>query len=158
MSPELRKEKFLARVKIDPVTGCWNWQGMIRGNGYGAVKRDGKQQFAHRYSYTLFKGDIGDFFVLHACDNRHCVNPDHLFLGTQKDNQSDMKQKGRHTFGEKSPNAKLKTADVLEIYRLHGAGVGTIRIAKRFGITKNMAWLIVTGKSWEHLFASRASV
>lgn len=155
MNATKRREKFLSRVEIDPVTGCWNWTGMRTANGYGQVKRDGKFLFAHRYSYMILVGDIGGLFVLHKCDNRLCVNPEHLFLGTQKDNQQDMKRKGRHIFGELSPNSKLKESDVKEIYRLYESGVGTIRLAKMFDITKNLAWLIVRGKAWNHLYLAR---
>lgn len=155
MNTTKRREKFLAKCIKDRRTGCWNWSGMKSKTGYGQVKRDGKFLFAHRYSYLLHKGPLGDLFVLHKCDNRLCVNPKHLSLGTQKQNQQDMRAKGRHIYGEKSPNAKLKTVDVLEMYRLYDAGIGTIRLASIFGVTKNLAWLIVRGKAWAHLYAAR---
>lgn len=150
-----RKEKFLAKTEVDLDTGCWNWIGMKCPNGYGRVKRDGKFLFAHRYSYQLLKGDIGEFYVLHRCDNRKCVNPDHLFLGTQKDNQQDMKRKGRHVFGERSSQSKLTTEQVLRIYDLHDGGMGTILLAREFGVTKNLTWMIVRGKVWSHLYVAR---
>ena len=156
MNQDKRREKFLARVKV--VDGCWVFQGMKKGNGYGAVKRDGKFIFAHRYSWMLHKGDIGGLLVCHKCDNRLCVNPDHLFLGTQKDNQQDMRRKGRHTFGERSKTSKLSTEDVLEIYRLYDSGIGTIRLARQFGVTKNLLWLIVRGKAWNHLYVARGRI
>jgi hypothetical protein len=155
MKPENRKAKFLARILIDAGTGCWNFQGMKCPTGYGQVKRDGKFLFAHRYSWILHRGEIGPYFVLHKCDNRACVNPDHLFLGTQKDNQQDMRSKGRHIHGEKSKTSKLKTEQVLEIYRLYESGVGTIRLSRMFGVTKNLCWLIVRGKAWNHLYGLR---
>lgn len=154
MNPDLRREKFLSRLKVMR-NGCCVWTGMKSKTGYGQVKRDSKFLFAHRYSYLLFVGEIGDKFVLHKCDNRLCVNPNHLFLGTQKDNQQDMKKKKRHVFGEKSPNAKLKKADVIKMYKLYEKGVGTILLAKQFGITKNLAWRIVRGLQWEHLYVAR---
>lgn len=150
-----RREKFLARIEKDSKTGCWNWTGMKNPNGYGQVKRDGKFLFAHRYSYLLHKGEIGEYFVLHKCDNRKCVNPDHLLLGTQKDNQQDMKRKGRHIHGELSSQAKLTEKKVMEIYALHEGGMGTIRLAKKFGVTKNLTWMIVRGRVWSHLYAAR---
>lgn len=150
-----RKEKFLARIEKDSETGCWNWAGMKNPNGYGQVKRDGKFLLAHRYSYMLHKGDIGEYFVLHKCDNRKCVNPDHLFLGTQKDNQQDMKAKKRHVFGERSSQAKLTEKQVVSMYELHEGGMGTILLARNFGVTKNLAWMIVRGKVWSHLYEAR---
>jgi hypothetical protein len=156
MLTQLRKEKFLLKCQIDPITGCWIWQGMKVNNGYGRVKRDGKQQLAHRWSWTTFCGPIPEgMFVLHKCDVRACVNPKHLFIGTQLDNGRDMVAKGRHLHGEKSKTSKLKEADIFEIYRLHESGMGTIRLAAKFKITKNMAWMIVRGKSWKHLYATR---
>lgn len=156
MDATKRREKFLAKCKV---TGdCWLWQGMKSKTGYGQVKRDGKFIFAHRYSYMLHKGELGGLFVLHKCDVRLCVNPDHLSLGTQKDNQQDMRDKGRHCHGEKSPHAKLTEKQVLEIYQMHDEGIGTILIARKFGVTKNLAWLIVRGKAWNHLYQARYGV
>lgn len=155
MNNQLRIDKFLKKVEINPETGCWIWKGMKSKTGYGQVKRDGKFIFAHRYSYLIHKGDLGDKFVLHKCDVRLCVNPDHLSLGTQKENQQDMKQKKRHMFGEKSPNAKLKESDVLKMYELYDQGIGTIRLARMFGVTKNLTWRIVRGLQWEYLYATR---
>jgi hypothetical protein len=154
MNPLLRIEKFVSRCKVMP-NGCWVWTGMKSKTGYGQVKRDGKFIFAHRYSYMLHKGELGKLFVLHACDNRLCCNPDHLSLGTQKDNQQDMKRKKRHCHGERSPNAKLTNKDVLRMYRLHEGGMGTILLAREFGVTKNLAWRIVRGLQWEHLYEKR---
>jgi hypothetical protein len=156
MRDHLRREKFLARCIKDPATGCWNWSGMQNPKGYGQVKRDGKFYFTHRYSWMLHRGEIPEKMVIcHKCDNRLCCNPKHLFMGTQKDNQQDMKAKGRHVYGERSPHSKLKTADVQLIYEMYESGIGTILIAKKFKVTKNLAWLIVNGKAWEHLYVAR---
>lgn len=76
--------------------GCWLWTKTRNSNGYGQVKIDKKHWFVHRASYTIFKGDIPcGLCVCHSCDNPSCVNPDHLWLGTRKQNSEDMVRKGR---------------------------------------------------------------
>lgn len=76
-------------------SGCWEWTGW-RAHGYGYFFHEGKDQRAHRVSYELFVGSIPDgLVVMHSCDNRPCVNPDHLSVGTQADNVRDMVAKGR---------------------------------------------------------------
>ena len=77
-------------------SGCWLWNAACRTTGYGVFSYNGKPVTASRVSYILYKGtDPGDLFVCHTCDNPKCVNPDHLFLGTNQDNVEDRKRKGR---------------------------------------------------------------
>jgi hypothetical protein len=77
--------------------GCWEWTGHRNAAGYGHISLDGQFVLAHRHSWALFKGPIPDgLFCLHRCDNPPCVRPDHLFMGTKKDNAMDMAAKGRH--------------------------------------------------------------
>jgi hypothetical protein len=102
------KERFLSHVSPEPMSGCWLWEASTGPKGYGqfmVVEEEGNRVYrAHRMAWLLFRGSIpGRLYVLHKCDTPPCVNPDHLFLGTQLVNLTDAKQKGRR-LGRK-PNA-----------------------------------------------------
>jgi len=149
-------QRFHSGYRVDAASGCWEWQTNIQSNGYGHAKFDGKARLVHRVSYEMHKGPIPHgAYVLHSCDNRRCVNPLHLFLGTAMDNRLDMQAKRRHAHGARVNTAKLSEAQVLEIYALSDAGIGSRLIAKRYGISTSMAWNIKSGKSWTHLFEAR---
>lgn len=88
--------RFAQKYEVNPVTGCWEWQACTNNIGYGFIRDSGKMRTAHRVSYELFKGLIpAGKIVCHTCDNPKCVNPDHLWIGTNKDNYDDMVRKGR---------------------------------------------------------------
>ena len=95
------KERFMEKFFVNETNGCWEWQAALHDQGYGMLwDADlGKMERAHRVSWVLFRGPIpSDLCVLHRCDNRPCVNPEHLFVGTVLDNNLDMLKKGRAVF------------------------------------------------------------
>lgn len=99
-------------------SGCWEWRGYIHPKfGYGYMRMNVKKWFAHRLSFHLFVKDISNSknVIMHSCDNRSCVNPTHLKLGTQAENIKDMIYKNRKPLGEKLSFAKLKEEDVIMI-------------------------------------------
>ena len=103
----MKLDAFLKRIN-KTASGCWEWTGAIRGAcGYGAIKVNGKTLSTHRYSYQLYNGVIPQgLYVCHTCDNKKCVNPDHLFLGTHSENMIDALKKNRLKF----PDPSLKSA------------------------------------------------
>jgi hypothetical protein len=89
------EEKFFNRIKKQSA-GCWEWQGALTKAGYGLLGYQGKMEYAHRLSYKLIKGTINDGqCVCHSCDNPKCCNPEHLWLGSKKENNMDKARKGR---------------------------------------------------------------
>lgn len=109
------KSRLEARVAIDDVTGCWNWTGAKKPEGYGSIGIGKKMYRAHRLSYELYRGDIPKgMFVCHRCDNPACINPDHLFVGTPLENVRDMDGKGR---GVRVPRRKLTDEQIRHIKR-----------------------------------------
>src|SRR3990167_9265532 len=106
------QKRFWVRVK--KTSGCWFWVGLKNRGGYGTFWTNRKYWKAHRYSWFLKFGDIENcLHVLHKCDIRNCVNPDHLFLGTNYDNVQDCikKSRSRKCFGENQHLSKLKESD-----------------------------------------------
>jgi hypothetical protein len=150
-----------------PVTesGCWIWIGRDQSEGYGFMPLGGRHNFdlAHRVSWQLYRGPIDrKICVLHRCDVRCCVNPDHLFIGTKGDNNRDAAMKGRSrnngSVGSDNGNAKLSTDDVLEIRRLYGPyrpyhyGLVTgVELAKRYSVTPHAIYEVIKRKKWAHV-------
>jgi hypothetical protein len=112
---------------------------------------DGKSLYAHRVSYGLFVGPIPDgLIVCHKCDNGHCVNPAHLFLGTHKDNSDDKWAKGRgpDQRGERNPYAKLNSVQVAEIRALRWTSATQAQVGQIYGVNRCTIKSIWNGHSW----------
>lgn len=140
---------FDERYAVDPVTGCWNWIAGCSKDGYGKLNLNGVRWRAHRASWVRNNGPIPEgIFVCHHCDNRKCVNPNHLFLGTNEENQADKYAKGRGVSGSDVGSAKLVPwqADLIR------SGQITYKDAiARFGIGISQFYRIRRDQSWRHL-------
>lgn len=148
-------ERFMKYVqKSDSPDECWEWIGANNGNGYGKFSIDNKMFFAHRVSYMLFVGHIPDgMLVCHSCDNEKCVNPSHLWLGTNRDNTNDKMKKNRqsHHTGVKGENHwshKLTEQNIYQIREMIEQGYTHQIIADFFRIDKTTISCIKRGKSW----------
>lgn len=146
---------FWKRVDRRGNNDCWNWIGWIQklpkgqGGGYGKFSLSKyKTCLPHRFSYELANGPIPKgMLVCHKCDNRACCNPEHLFLGSHKDNTQDAVKKGHMPSGEKAPMAKLTDVQFNEIERRYTPWHGVGSLAKEFGIDPKYVWAIGHGKA-----------
>lgn len=147
---------------VEPNGECWDWTGSKRG-GYGRLvigsRSDGTRKFvaAHRLSYETFVGPITDgLYVCHRCDNRRCINPSHLFLGTHQQNIDDRESKGRnnHVQGMASGTSKLTDEKVILFRQLHRQGQSIYSIAKAHNFHKKTVSSACKGKSWKHVPAA----
>ena len=144
-------ERFWNKVTI--TDGCWLWTAHRDKDGYGAFKLpSGQHVRAHRMAFELDVGMIPEgTFVLHRCDNPPCCNPDHLFIGTSRDNIVDMVTKQRQARGEQDGNAKLTVRQVRAIRRGAAAGRTYAELAPRFGVDRSTVGRVVNGDTWVHL-------
>jgi hypothetical protein len=139
---EATVERFWS--KVFRYEGCWNWTGCLERTGYGRFKSHGRKHSAHRVAYELVNGHIPDgLWVLHRCDNRRCVNPDHLFLGTPQDNVLDMLKKSRH--GQQ----KLNYERAAEMRRDRLAGLTYAELGKKYSVSGVTAYHTAKGTYWK---------
>lgn len=148
------KDRFDEKWMAEPTSGCWLWLAGTREGNYGTFFFEGKDYLAPRFPANLYKGFnlSSELYVLHKCDNPACVNPDHLFIGTQKDNVADCMQKGRRSrkFGQDNPNIKLTINDVKKIKTLIGKQ-SDAAIAKQFNVSVGAIQHIKHGRSWGYI-------
>ncbi len=150
------QQRFFKNVK--KTNTCWNWIGAIDMGGYGTYSKSSKKIKASRFSYEMHIGKIpAGLFVCHTCDNPKCVNPDHLFLGTAKDNYDDAVKKGRAKYGIKGgvigPSWRRSTTDEVarKIKSELSTGKRCAEIARQFGVTPRVVVGIKDGTSYKYI-------
>lgn len=149
---------MLERRIIKKSQSCWGWKGEVNRWGYARITIGGalnpKVHNASRLSWIVYKGEVPDGMqVCHKCDNRQCTNPDHLFLGTPKENQQDMIKKGRANIlrGENCPWSKLTELEVLQIIERCKKGERCVDIAKDYNVSASYISDIKRGYRWKHV-------
>lgn len=144
--------RFWAMVEKTPT--CWLWRGAVNQRGYGAFRAvTAKTVRAHRFSWELSGGEPvpNGLQVLHRCDVRHCVNPQHLFLGDNQDNHRDKVKKGRQARGTNVGSGKLRNDEVTAIRQMVRSGAGHLEAGACFGVSRSQVGAIVRAKNWAWL-------
>ena len=146
--------RFLCYADFENEGACWEWCGVENSNGYGRFSYRNQYVLAHRFSYLIFFGAIPDGMnVCHTCDNRKCVNPSHLWLGTQAENITDAVRKGRmrhpDTRADKNGNTTLDWHRVRAIRAMHDQGTKKFRIAQLFGVSPSTIGNIINYETWK---------
>jgi hypothetical protein len=132
-------------------SGCWEWQGYKLNGGYGAFKHRGKMITAHRASFEQYNGAIPESMcVCHTCDNRGCINPAHLWLGTSAENTKDRHSKGRSAVGSRVGGAKL-TESIVKSMRAFSGTLSNKEVAEKFALPYRHVHKIMTGSMWRHV-------
>lgn len=173
--PNEFEELFWSLAGRSGDNGCWEWQGAYSGDGYGLINRDGKRYKVHRLAYLFEYGHIEKPQVNHHCDNKMCVNPDHLYNGTQSDNMQDAYQRNEnvrsgldtsletnmkrlqkiqendlYARGEDASQSKLTEAEVRNIKEMVGVHTDT-EIAEQYGVDRRTIRQIRIGNNWAHI-------
>jgi len=147
------EDRFWGKVEKSPT--CWLWRAGKRRRGYGHFWVKGRGIIASRFSWELANGPIPhDLNVLHACDNPPCVRPDHLFLGTKKENYDDSFNKGRSTqprIGKANPISRLLESEIKEIRKRYESGETQPKLGQEFGVTRSAIGKVVRRETWRHV-------
>lgn len=146
-------DRFWAKVDKKSDDECWEWKASRFPNGYSKFWHIGENISGHRFSFLLHHGKIPKgMFILHSCDNKPCINPSHLSLGTPKDNSADMRAKGRSAKGVRIGNSKLTDEKVRRIRELFATGKYTLKaMGTLFGINLTNVHRIIHFKIWVHV-------
>jgi len=138
----------LNNYEIITESGCWIWMGALA-RGYGQIEEKGKNLRAHRANYVKYVKPIPKkLIVRHICDNRCCINPDHLTLGTQQDNMKDMVGRGRSLRGIKAKNSILTEKEVIDIYNSNDSNS---MLGVKYGTDRSNIYRIKNGDNWGHI-------
>lgn len=150
------KCKILNRHKV--VDGCWIWQGKLNNSGYGCfselINEEKQELRSHRESYKIFKGEIPEgMLVCHTCDNPACCNPEHLWLGTNKENQQDSLKKGRRLNSKQRAivAGKMTEEEVQELRELYKNGISRKELQEKFKLSQSHVTGIINYKYWAHV-------
>jgi hypothetical protein len=151
-------KRFWSKVDIGSADECWEWNGPISNCGYGNFSVGGKrspdfrQWAAHRYAWFITHGELlPELNVCHKCDNRRCVNPNHLFLGTNADNVRDKVKKQRQARGSKQGHSKIAETDISVIVRLYNDGKSQREIGEMVGLSQATISRILRRDLWTHV-------
>ena len=149
-------DRILKRT-VESDSGCIEWTGALH-HGYGWFRLPGVRKSAttHRAMWEAVHGPLpSHLYVCHKCDNRRCVNIEHLFVGTLQENLADMRRKGRHVKGERVGGAKLSEDQVAQIRSRYKAGETQRALAAEFGMHQSSLSLLISGKNWKHVEQGR---
>lgn len=151
LSTEHKLQRFLD--KVNKSTGCWEWNGFLNSGGYGRYKWNQRNWLAHRLMWMITYGELDPLLdVCHTCDNRKCVNPEHLFLGTHTDNMQDMLDKGRSNYpkGERSGKSKLTEKAVELIRKASKEGITQTELGNLFGVAHTTIGRVLRSETWKN--------